>query len=516
MKSVVAALLATVLVTGGAAAQQQVLPATREALAARVAQGDSAWAREDHPAARAAYDAVVRTDSSFSSRAVFRLGLLHAWENRFDPALAALRLYVRLEPSDLEGRVALARTYAWASRYGTALAQYDSVLARDAAYRDAIVGKAQTLAWSDRLPEAEAQLEAWLARRADDAEAWTLLGQFRRWRGDARAAEVALDRALALRPGDASALEQMAWVRVERRPAVSWSLVGAKDSEDNTLWHREFGVEAAALGNSRVGAAFRLREASVTDLDAATMPGALLYIVGRPAGRGVTTRAELGMVQFPDGMTSAQSRWRGALRMSGSPMRGLRLSGGGSREPFDEVLSTARRAMMFTVFDLDAAYALTPRLQLGLAGSAGVVDGYGIGLDASRTTVNGALRFTPKRGTQLSLSHREVSWEAPQFGVFFSPQRWATTEVAVSSERTAELGVVLAGDLGLASQLVGFESSPLDHAIVPRATMRVGYRLAPGREILLGLVYANVAGAGAITASDYRYGAATLGGRWTF
>src|SRR5690606_20196211 len=99
---------------------------------------------------------------------------------------------------------------------------------------------------------------------------------------------------------------------------------------------------------------------------------------------------------------------------------------------------------------------------------------------------------------------------------FFAPQRWATTELSLAGERTAELGLILAGDLGLASQLVGFESAALDHAIVPRATMRIGYRAAPGREIVFGLTYANVAGAGAITASDYRYGAATLGGRWTF
>ena len=516
MTRIAAALLAIALVTGRAAAQQDPSRASRDTLAARVARGDSAWAREDHPAARAAYDAVVRADSSFSSRAVFRLGLLQAWDNRFEPALAALRLYVRLEPADLEGRVALARTYAWASRYATALAQYDSVLARDATYRDAVVGKAQTLAWSDRLPEAEAQLERWLERRADDVEAWTLLGQFRRWRGDARAADAALDRALALKPDDVAAREQMSWVRVERRPAVTWSLVGAKDSEDNTLWHRELGVEAAGFGNSRIGVTARLREASVTNVDAAVMPGALAYIVGRPAGRAVTTRAELGVVQYPDGLSPAATRLRGALRVSGSPRRGLRLSGGFSHEPFDEVLSTARRGLMFSVFDLDAAYAVTPRVQFGLAGSSGLALGYGVDLDASRTTVTGALRFTPRRGTQLALTHREASWDEPQFGVFFSPQRWATTELALSSERTAELGLVLAGDLGLASQLVGFESSPLDHAIVPRATMRVGYRAAPGREVILGLVYANVAGAGAITASDYRYGAATLGGRWTF
>jgi hypothetical protein len=341
-----------------------------------------------------------------------------------------------------------------------------------------------------------------------------LVGQFRRWRGDARAAESALDRALALKPGDQSALEQMSWVRVERHPAITWSLVGAKDSERNTLWHRELGVEAAGLGNSRIGVVARLREASVEDQSAVVIPGAMLFVTGRPFGRNVTTRAEIGAVQYPDGLAPAATKLRGGLRVTGSPISGLRLSVGGSRDAFDEVLATARRGLMFTVFDLDASYALAPKWQVGLAGTAGVADGEGV--LASRQTMSGALRFLPRRGTQLSLTHREAGWNVPQFGVFFAPQRWATTELALSSERTAELGLILAGDLAVASQLVGFESSPLDHAIVPRATMRMGYRLAPGREVLLGFVYANVAGAGAITARDYRYGAATLGGRWTF
>ncbi len=496
---------------GPVAAQQELPRAEFERV---VARGDSAWLREDHPAAFAAYDAVVRADSAYSTRALFRVGLLHAWANRFGPALAAQRLYVRLEPGDLAGRTALARTYAWASRFEESLRTYDAVIASDANYRDAVLGRAQALAWSDRIPEAESQLEAWLATRSEDAEAWTLLGQFRRWRGDARLAETAIARALTLAPDNAAAREQMAWLRTELAPAFTWSLVGAKDSENNTLWHRELGAEVPLGRSSRVGIAGRLREASVSDVDAAQMPGVSAFISSRPGGRNVTLRAELGAVQFPAGLADAATKLRAAARVSGSPRAGLRLSAGGSREPFDEVLATALRRMMFTVFDVDASYALSSRWQLGVGGSAGVADG--LNTLASRQTLTTALRYTLRRGAALALTHREVSWDAPEFGVFFAPQRWATTELALSGERRAELGWILAGDLGLASQLVGFESAPLDHAIVPRATMRLGYRLAPGREMTLGLTYANVAGAGAISASDYRYGAATLGGRWTF
>ena len=508
----VAAGLALALVAGPAAAQQAPAP---DSLPALVARGDSAWAREAHPAAFAAYDAVVRADSAFSPRALYRVGLLHAWANRFGPAIAAQRRYLRSEPTDIDGRIALARTFAWASRFPEAIATYDTALTQQPASRDATLGKAQALAWSERIADGASLLEAWLTRHETDAEAWTLLGQIRRWRGELRAADAALTRALAIAPDSRDAREQMAWVHAELAPAVSTTLVGAKDSEGNVLWHRELGLQAAGWGNSRVGVTARLREATVDGVGATQVPGATVWVQGQAFGRQAVTRLELGAVQFPAGIAAAATRWRGALRVGGSPRRGLRLSGGAGVEPFDEVRAGAERALMFAVADLDASYALATRWQLGLSGSVGAVGGESL-LTNSRHTAMGALRFLPWRGTQLALTHREVTWQRPAYGVFFAPQRWATTELSLAAERRAELGLLLAGDVGIASQLVGFEASPLDHAIVPRATMRVGYRVAPGRELLLGLTYANVAGAGAITASDYRYGAATLGGRWTF
>ncbi len=86
-----------------------------------------------------------------------------------------------------------------------------------------------------------------------------------------------------------------------------------------------------------------------------------------------------------------------------------------------------------------------------------------------------------------------------------------------SWERQAARGLQFGGDLAIGSQGIRFEGDPeLARSMAPRAAMRAGWRVAPGREILAGLLYANVAGAGAVTASDYRYGAFTLTGRWTF
>jgi hypothetical protein len=505
-----AAVLAFVVWTGTVAAQQD----ARAALTARVAQGDSAWARADHPAAFAAYDAVVREDSSFSTRALFRVGLLHAWRDRFAQSLAALRLYVRLEPADLDGRVALARTSAWAAQYAAALAHYDTVLARDAAYRDAVVGRAQALAWADRIPEAEAALAAWLSTAPRDAEAWVLLGQFQRWRGAPFPAEQSLARALALDANHAGAREQAAWVRAETRPTALLTVVTAGDSEDNAFTLVELGATALTRRAGRYSGVVRERQVNIGATPVVRVPGALITGQWHHDATDWTLRGEVGVVDYGEAASAGGVRERFTLRGTGRLGRRVRTALGVGREPFDEVFSTAIRAGMFTVADADVSVAATSRLSLGVAASRGRAAGVGIG--EGRTTALGALRFTPRRGVQLALSHRYVSWDAPNYGIFFSPQDWHITEASASWERAEELGLVLGGDAALGSQGVSFEQGPVDRTLAPRALMRVGYRPVPGREIVAALVYANVAGAGATTASDYRYGALTVMGRWRF
>lgn len=504
------AALLLALWAGGADAQA----VSRDTLAARVAAGDSAWARDDQPAARVAYAFVVRADSTFSTRALFRLGLLEAWRNRFPDALALLRRYVRAEPQDLDGRVALARTYAWANRFPAALAEYDTVLRRDPASREAVLGRATTLAWADRIPEAEAVLTGWLDAQPGDAEAWTRLGQFRRWRGAPHEAEDALLRAVALDSTSRDAQEQLAWVHADIRPSVATLVVRASDSERNDLTHLDVSGTVVPAPGLRLSAVARLRQVSVGGVDPLQVPGAHGALQWQPSGASWQLRAELGAVQYPaDGARTEAVQGRAGLRASTRAGR-WRAGGGIGREPLDEVRSMAARALMFTVGDADVAFAATPTVSLSLGATRGDVAGAGV--RTSRTTVLGTARWTPRRGVSLGVSHRAVRWDEPAFGVFFAPQRWTVTEASLGWERQAELGLQLGGDLALGSQGVAFLSDPITRSTTPRALMRIGWRARPGREILATLVYANVAGAGAITASDYRYGALTVAGRWSF
>lgn len=513
-----AAVLVGLLMTGTLAAQQAPASDPRAVLAAGLAAGDSAWAREDHPAAFAAYDAVVRADSSFNTRALYRVGLLHAWADRFAPALAALRLYVRLE-NDVDGRIALARTYAWAGRYDQSIAQYDTVLRTTPTARDAVLGRATAFAWAGRIGEAEAALAPWLTANPNDAEGWISLGQFRQWRGAAWGADEAYRKALDVATPNSAPVAQVTRLREdlrpELRPAVLSRVVSALDSEANGLSDLEVQGSVLSAREIRWTAVARLREVTDAANRSVTVPGVHGVAQWTHPHTQWTLRSELGVVSYPAGVADAALQGRGGLRASGRVTPRLRMSAGIGREPFDDVVTMARRALMFSSGDVDFSYTLRRKVSLGLASSVGQVGGAGV--SAQRIVGLGALRWVPAPGATFAVQHRELSWDAPQFGVFFAPQRWTNTEVNASWDRQAAVGIQLGGDLAVGSQGIRFEGDgELVRSTAPRASMRAGWRVAPGRELLASVLYANVAGAGAVAASDYRFGAFTLTGRWTF
>jgi tetratricopeptide (TPR) repeat protein len=219
------------------------MPIERTSEAKALARADSAWNAGAYADSRSLYQAVLAINPN-SSRPIFRIATLLAWDNHLDAAIQLYKRYVELEPRDTEGRLALARAYAWGGRYPTAIAIYDSVIATDATYRDAVLGRAQTLAWAGRLDESLAAYKAWrdshpgdseaavgYARalswdgRLEDAEALYVklanngdanaqkgLARVRAWRGNLQDSEVAWRQLLDRRPNDPEALTGLAEV----------------------------------------------------------------------------------------------------------------------------------------------------------------------------------------------------------------------------------------------------------------------------------------------------------------
>jgi len=204
-----------------------------------VRAGDSAWQAGRYPEARLRYRDAFAIDSARSSRTVFRLATLHAWDGQLTRAIGLFQRYVTLEPKDEEGRIALARTLAWNGETLRAVAVYDSVLGRDRTYRDAALGAAQALAWAGRFPEALTRYDRWLAAKPKDVEAELARARTLAWAGQLGKAEQQY-RAIAARGERAEAEKGLALVAAWRgdlgRSEHLWRGLTTRFPKDGEAW----------------------------------------------------------------------------------------------------------------------------------------------------------------------------------------------------------------------------------------------------------------------------------------
>jgi tetratricopeptide (TPR) repeat protein len=550
-----------------------------------VARGDAAWDAKRYPEALAAYDSVVRADSAASSRAVYRLAVLRSWNNELREAIALHRLYVRLEPRDLEGLVGLARVYAWDSRFATSVATYDSVLAREADYRDAAFGRATALAWWGKLDASVAAYDAWIrthandteaelgrarvlswagrldealavyervaarsgaaaeaekgiarvtgwsgdlerseelwramtAKYPDDPETWVGLGQVLRWLGRPFAARDALDQALKLRPQYDDARSQLRWVRAETGWSVSPTFTATTDSEYNDGTVFSIGADGSLGEESRVNAraVFRSNSSPVASGASQTVRVGAQWQPNR--GR-TTLRADIGAAQVsftaPGGVNRRFSPFVGGARAGAQVTTRVTVSGGVARDAFDDIVTTMREELVLTTADGDITVSLPSRVSLFayLASSSAAGD---TGESNSRLTVGGSARWTVRRGIALSLNARTASWSHPAFGSYFAPQWFSVAELAGRWERHGDLGLIASAEAAVGRQSIRFEQDPSSSQMTPRISGTLGWRAAPGREVMLTGLVANVASPGTVAQSDYQYSAFTISARFT-
>jgi tetratricopeptide (TPR) repeat protein len=201
--------------------------------------GDSAWTAGQFPKAREAYTRVLAIDSLGSSRSVYRLAVLRSWDGDLKEALPLFALYVRLEPRDEEGRLALARAYAWSGNTAHAVAIYDSILARDATYREAALGAARALTWAGRSRQALARYDKWLIRNPRDIEAGLARARSLAWAGRLQESERAY---AALGKGGENLESQKgialvaAWRGDLSRSERIWRELSTKAPKDAEVW----------------------------------------------------------------------------------------------------------------------------------------------------------------------------------------------------------------------------------------------------------------------------------------
>ena len=235
------------------------LPAAAAPRAARtdttLAAADTLLAAGRVDEAMARYAAVVARDSAASSRAVMRLAHYHATRGSLPAAVALYALHARIEPSDVDGRAAYARTLAWSGRHADAVAEYDTALVTLGRYRELVLGRAQALAWWGRYDASVAAYERWLSHRPEDAEAELDLARVLAWaeRFDEAERRYAHAERGSAAPGARRGMAQVAaWRGDLHESERRWRALVARDSADAESWT---GLAEVLRWSGRPGAA---------------------------------------------------------------------------------------------------------------------------------------------------------------------------------------------------------------------------------------------------------------------
>lgn len=523
-------------------------------LGALIARGDSAWAQQQFPAARAAYAAVLARDSVAAPRVVFRLATLRAWENRLGDAITLYRRYRRLEPTDAAGVVAMARALAWDNQYDAALGALDSLLVRSPNEREAIVLRPTVLAWAGRLAEAEAAYAAlkaqgetegakglarvtgwrgaldrsaqlwrtFLDEHPDDADAWVGLAQIERWRGRPAEARDALAIALSMRPDDADARQQLAWVTAALSTAAEplFSLGDDTDGNRQQLWLVGAGG-ASPWWSGQVQVQGHYRDATiptVSGLARGASSGARAVLTWIPRGGRWSLRGDIGAVQLAERTAGQPGTTRTSALVSARVGRlvspGVTVGLSVSAAPFDETALLIRNGVRTREAALDWSVVLPARLTWSGIAALGSLTGDTLN---TRRTLQTTLQRALRRGATVGLHVRDVAHARFARMGYFSPQDFLTAEAQAHFELPRDLGWNLLADAGVGVQRVQVLQQPATVRPLQRGSLALLWRPVPGYEALVQFTLANVASPFALDQADaYRWGGVLVRGRVLF
>lgn len=269
-------------------------------------EADRAWAAGDTRAAQPLYEARLAADST-DVRALHRVGLLRAWAERYDEAMALFDRALRLEPDNRDIQIDRARVLAWRGDPSAGAAALEPLLAADPAYLPALQARAQffswagdydealstygriaeitpedrsvgldqarVLAWASRFRAAEAAYDSLLQRNPRDVPTLLGLAQVLSWAARLDSAEVVYQNVLRIAPDEAEALRGLARTAAWRGKLVlaedRWRQVLARNGNDASAW---VGLSQTLRWQGRDGPALAAAERAVriapTDRDA--------------------------------------------------------------------------------------------------------------------------------------------------------------------------------------------------------------------------------------------------------
>ncbi len=503
---------------------------------------DAAWAAGDLETARQLYAERLAADSS-DIRALHRMALLFAWDDQYDGSLALFDRLITIAPENLDARIDRARVLSWTGNFDGSIASYEEALERHPGDRQVLLGMAQVLSWSDRVDSALtiydglvaadstdlqarhglARAAAWRGRLVEAERLWretlaqdennaeTLLGlsQTLRWQGRADAAKEVLAQVPIEARTTSGYIEEERWIGVALGTRLSPSVTFEFDSDDNTM--ATLAVRGASQVRPRlqlgVDTYYRYANWDVTWLDSRSAWGiaATGQMLFEP---GWTLRAGLGATGSNGTDASTEPSFRASLTSPG-------------RNRFGGTVEFVRTALDATALLIENGVtysmgSLSFRVQPAYLWTVEFGGSYSRfqGSESNRRLTGYAAatrRISPPWTAAVRL--RTFGFEKNLADGYFDPDFYFYGELIGRWQPLRGSWKVMV-ELAPGLEQVGSEGSL---RAAGRVVGRVGYDIAPGRQIGLSALYANN-GLQAFATGDegYRYFALTLSGTWVF
>lgn len=466
-------------------------------LSAQTRLADSLWGAGNYHAARTEYTRALHDDPG-SVRALYRLGVLSAWDGRLDSALALFRDAREVEPGEPDVRIWEARVLQWQDRYPESLARYDSVITDFPNRTDARLGRAQTLMWWGRMVEAEQEYRGLAEAHPDDQEVLAALGALLVRQNRLAEADQYASRTLRIDPHDQSGRDLLDQISALRRPRLEMALGLSHDSDANNAFWQTLETSLVVGPGLRGFASAGAYEAS----DPLRSGHRISTEVGANWDHGnLGLMGALGVRSLNSDF--AADRSPGTVRMSGSyrVRPGATMGVGFAHYPVDETAFLLGSNLDINEFTFDGNVDLPRRLGLGFGGgTASYSDGN------NRQWLVVALTRLVASQLSTGLYLRSLRYDFQGIG-YFSPDHYHIGEVQATYHRVfAPWEARLSGGLGL--QDVGIDGTNQTDARW-HAEVRFARRWATINEIALSGAYSNNAISSVTGAYNYYSAALT-------
>ena len=491
-----------------AAAPPAAAPFSTAAARGLLQRADAAYSSGNRELAQSLYRAVLASDPN-NSRAAFQLARLSSPGSA--EAVALLRRYVKLEPGDPWGNMALGDALAKAGKVDEAIEQYGLARRKAPAELDVYLGLGKILRDAGRTDELVKNYEEWTSRQPKNAEAWSELGRARqRAKRYAEAAD-AYATSLALKQSD-GARESLESVLAETAFSLRPFFGRSHDSDQNriTLWGLE--GEWQLTQRSRLGLHAERNEVS-DPLSSGTAHALTLIAKWQPLSTlkldGFAGSARLS----PDQQNQkARSRALAGLRLRWtSPEEGpageLRLR----QAPLIATPGLVAQPVELAEIKAGLDLPLSGPIRVRARGQSGVLD--------SATDVNhrSGYQFGPvyrwRPAQEVGVFYSEFGYEHATAAGYFAPRRAQTIELGTYIEYEGLSPLTFALDAGAGRQRVEKQGEDIrDWIATYRLWALVSWALKPGMSLELELEHYDspIAGNAVAPTANWSYNAATL------